>query len=390
MTSTINTQGGFTRLVTVIGGAVAALFVAVYTAVMMPASAHADPSVIQYSADNATWGGMDQIPALSGDLIPGGEATSAFWAKNTTDQGGTLQIYLGNWSMSENMQAYVRAEINDATGQLVDLVNGVSLPGTELQSIHLAPGDTAKVLLVVGMPAGAGNGTQNGTVDPNFALDFELDPAPVATTTTLTGVATSIVGTSVELTATVDPSTATGTVQFKDGATNIGGPVTVTDGVARYNHAFTTAGTHEITAVYSGGVGFATSTSAAHTVTVTEAQKTPTSIAISGGTAVNNGTNIELTATVAPNAATGKVQFRDNGVALGTPVTLVNGVAKINRSFNVDGDHAITAEYQGDSTYATSISAPHTVTVSSVTPEPGGSGSAGSLDAGSLTSIFGS
>jgi CTP:molybdopterin cytidylyltransferase MocA len=29
------------------------------------------------------------------------------------------------------------------------------------------------------------------------------------------------------------------------------------------------------------------------------------------------------------------------------PVALVNGVAKINRSFNVDGKHVIVAEYLG-------------------------------------------
>jgi hypothetical protein len=377
MTSTINTQGGLARLATVIGGAVVAMFLAV-SAVLMPASAHADPTVIQYSADNSTWGGMEQIPPLTGELIPGSEATSTFWAKNTTTQGGRLQVYLGNWSTSANMQAYVRAEINDETGTTVALVNDVAAPGTELKSIHLNPGETAKVLLVVGMPLDAGNESQNGTVDPDFALDFELDPAAAATTTAITGVTSATVGTPVDLTATVTPAGATGTVQFKDGATDLGGPVTVTAGVATYSHTFTTAGVHDITAVYSGDSGFATSTSVAHQVTVTDPVKVATSIAISGGSAVNNGTNIQLTATVVPNAATGSVQFTDNGVNLGAPVPLVNGTATVNRSFGVDGEHLIVANYLGDATHATSTSAPHTVTVSSVTPEPGGTGSSGS------------
>ncbi|MFD1814520.1 Ig-like domain-containing protein [Rhodococcus gannanensis] len=377
MTSTINTQGGLARLATVIGGAVVAMFLAV-SAVLMPASAHADPTVIQYSADNSTWGGMEQIPALSGELIPGSESTSTFWAKNTTTQGGRLQVYLGNWTTSANMQAYVRAEINDETGTTVALVNDVAAPGTELKSIHLNPGETAKVLLVVGMPLDAGNESQNGTVDPDFALDFELDPAAAATTTAITGVTSATVGTPVDLTATVTPAGATGTVQFKDGATDLGGPVTVTAGVATYSHTFTAAGVHDITAVYSGDSGFATSTSVAHQVTVTDPVKVATSIAISGGSAVNNGTNIQLTATVVPNAATGSVQFTDNGVNLGAPVPLVNGTATVNRSFGVDGEHLIVANYLGSATHAASTSAPHTVTVSSVTPEPGGTGSAGS------------
>ncbi|MFD4295339.1 Ig-like domain-containing protein [Rhodococcus sp. NPDC058505] len=389
MTSTITTQGGVVRRATVLGSAVVALLLAACAAVLMPPSAHADPNYLTYSADNAAWGGMDQIPALSGELIPGGEATSQFWARNDGTEGGRLQVYLGNWTKSQNMQAYVRAEINDAAGATVELVNDVALPGTELSSIHLNPGESAKVLLVVGMPAGAGNETQDGTVDPAFSLDFELDPAAVASTTAVTAVAATIAGTSVELTATVTPAEATGTVQFKDGGTDIGGPVALATGVATYNHTFTTTGAHEITAVYSGDTGFATSTSPAHVVTVSSAELVPTSITISGGTAVNNGTNIELIAAVAPNAATGTVQFTDNGVALGAPVALVNGVAKINRSFNVDGDHNIIANYLGDATHAPSTSVPHTVTVSSVTPEPGGTGSAGSMDMGSLGGLLG-
>ncbi|MGW4477598.1 Ig-like domain-containing protein [Rhodococcus triatomae] len=377
MTSTINTQGGPARLATVIGGAVVALLLAV-SAVLVPGSAHADPTVIQYSADNATWGGMEQIPALSGELVPGSEATSTFWAKNTTAQGGRLQVYLGNWSTSANMQAYVRAEINDQSGDIVALVNDVAAPGTELESIHLNPGETAKVMLVVGMPLEAGNETQNGTVDPDFALDFELDQAAATTTTAVTGVTSAVVGTPIDLTATVTPADATGTVQFKDGATDLGGPVTVTTGVATYSHTFTTPGVHAITAVYSGDSGFAPSTSVAHQVTVADPVKVSTSVTVSGASAVNNGTNIQLTATVVPNAATGSVQFTDNGVNLGAPVPLVNGTATANRSFGVDGEHVIVANYLGSATHAASTSAPHTVTVSSVTPEPGGTGSAGS------------
>lgn len=383
MTSTIDAHGLVRRQATVLLGAVAALLLAVYTAVLMPATAHADPDYLDYSADGSTWGGLEQIPALSGDLIPGGEATSTFHAANNGTQGGRLQVYLGSWQTSENMQAYVRAEINDVSGTVVQLVNSVAEPGTELNSIHLAPGESAKVMLVVGMPADAGNESQNGTVDPNFSLDFELDPEAAATTTSVTGANTAVTGTPVDLTATVAPADATGTVQFKDGGTDIGGPVTVTAGVATLAHVFTTTGTHDVTAVYSGDTGFATSTSASHTVTVSAPQAIPTNVTISGATAVNNGTNIALTATVAPNAATGTVQFRDNGVALGAPVALVNGVAKINRAFTVDGEHDITAEYLGSATHAGSVSAPHTVTVSSVAPEPGGS-STGSLGTGSL------
>ncbi|MCZ4559216.1 Ig-like domain repeat protein, partial [Rhodococcus maanshanensis] len=63
-----------------------------------------------------------------------------------------------------------------------------------------------------------------------------------ATTTTITVPATANVGAAVELKATVAPAAAAGTVQFKDGAANIGGPVTLNAGVATLSHSFDAAG----------------------------------------------------------------------------------------------------------------------------------------------------
>ncbi|WP_169823275.1 Ig-like domain-containing protein, partial [Aldersonia kunmingensis] len=71
--------------------------------------------------------------------------------------------------------------------------------------------------------------------------------ADVATTTTLTAPATATEGDSVTLSATVAPE-AGGTVQFKDGATDLGAPVPVTGGNATLAHTFTTTGAHSITA----------------------------------------------------------------------------------------------------------------------------------------------
>ena len=61
------------------------------------------------------------------------------------------------------------------------------------------------------------------------------DPAPVdvETTTSLSVPATAITGTAVDLTATVAPNNAVGTVQFKSNGTAIGSPVTVSGRVLR-------------------------------------------------------------------------------------------------------------------------------------------------------------
>ncbi|AQA24961.1 putative secreted domain protein [Rhodococcus sp. MTM3W5.2] len=270
MKTTISAPGGRKRLTTAFGGAILALFLAAFGALVLPAAAQADPASLQYSADNSVWGDMSQIPDFQGELIPGGELTTTFYAKNPTSQGGTLQVYLGNWTKTApDMQAYVRVEVNDASGAIVDLTNNLAAPGTELQSTHLGAGQTAKVMLVVGMPADAGNESQNQSVNPDFALDFEQDAAAVATTTTLTGPATANSTTAFELTATVAPAGATGTVQFKDNGASIGQPVPLTNGVAKRTQILTTAGAHSITAVYNGADGFIVSTSEVLTVTVT-------------------------------------------------------------------------------------------------------------------------
>lgn len=100
-------------------------------------------------------------------------------------------------------------------------------------------------------------------------------PPTTTTTTSLAVPATATTGQSVTLSATVAPTQAGGTVQFKDGDANIGAPVPVTAGRATLAHPFTTAGAHSVTAVYSGDTGFLGSTSAAGVVNVSEPTDPP-------------------------------------------------------------------------------------------------------------------
>jgi hypothetical protein len=58
-------------------------------------------------------------------------------------------------------------------------------------------------------------------------------------------------GTSVTLTATVTPAAATGTVQFKTGATDIGSPVTVTSGKASTSTTSLPTGKNKLAAVFT-------------------------------------------------------------------------------------------------------------------------------------------
>src|SRR5262249_3312333 len=67
------------------------------------------------------------------------------------------------------------------------------------------------------------------------------------------------------------------------------------------------------------------------------------------------GANITVTAyptnTVATNVPTATVQFSTNGVNLGGPVTLTNGVATLVTNIFSSGTNVVTAVYSGDSNY---------------------------------------
>ncbi|RDI16230.1 Ig-like domain-containing protein, partial [Rhodococcus sp. AG1013] len=190
----------------------------------------------------------------------------------------------------------------------------------------------------------------------------------VATTTTLTAPATAQTGQQVTLTADLDPANASGSVQFKDGNVNIGNAVAVSNGKATTQTPFTTAGQHSITAVFTGNTGFKNSTSAVRVVTVSTAL-VQTSLELSVPSAAQTGTSVTLTATTTPADASGTVQFTENGVAIGGPVTVANGVAKLEHAFTAAGDRTVGATFTGASGFTNSNGASQTVQVSVPTPD---------------------
>ncbi|WP_258195556.1 Ig-like domain-containing protein [Rhodococcus sp. OK519] len=189
--------------------------------------------------------------------------------------------------------------------------------------------------------------------------------AQASTTTTLSAPANAETGAQVTLTATVAPSNASGTVQFKDGANDIGSAVAVSGGAASLNHTFTSAGSHSVTAVFTATGSFTGSTSAASTVTVSD--PTPVDVATTLGLTVpqnaETGTAVDLTADVTPSNAQGTVQFKDGGDNIGTPVTVAAGAATLSHSFSAAGSHAITAEFTGAPGFTGSTAGAQTVNV---------------------------
>jgi Bacterial Ig-like domain (group 3) len=197
------------------------------------------------------------------------------------------------------------------------------------------------------------------------------------TTTGLTSSSASLTyGQSVTLTATVSPSAATGTVTFFDGANSLG-TGTLSGGQATFSTSSLSAGSRSITATYNGDTSYASSTSIAVSVTVSQAGTSTT--VTSGSPTSIFGQSVTFTATVLSSTSgmpTSTVTFFDGANSLGTG-TLSGGKATFSTSSLSVGSHSITANYGGDSNFIGSLSSAITQTVNAATgdftisPSPG-------------------
>jgi hypothetical protein len=168
----------------------------------------------------------------------------------------------------------------------------------------------------------------------------------------------SSAGQAITFTATVTPSSATGTVTFMEGSTTLGS-ATLSGGVATVSTSSLASGSHSITAAYAGNSSFAASTSAA----ITQAVQAASAITLTSSPNPSGvGQSVTFTATVTPASATGTVQFQEGSNTLGSG-TLTSGVATFSTSSLSFGNRTITAAYAGDSSFAASVSAPLTQTV---------------------------
>jgi hypothetical protein len=164
-----------------------------------------------------------------------------------------------------------------------------------------------------------------------------------------------IIGYSANLVATVSPAAATGTVDFYDGTQEIG-MCTVAAGTCTFVNTFMSAGSQSLTAVYSGDTTYVSNTSSAVPLQVSNPGPTPTATNLTlSEYSGYDGDFVTLTATVNPSAATGQVDFYDNGSLVGH-AAVSSGKAAYSQAFYEDGENSITAVYEGDTTYSSSTS----------------------------------
>jgi len=215
----------------------------------------------------------------------------------------------------------------------------------------------------VSNPAGAliaGNVTLTSNAG-NSPLDIQVIDSSVAqyiTTTALTSsLNPSTVGQSVTFTAVVTSpvGAATGSVSFEDNGTVLQSVTLNSSATATYTTTALAAGSHPITAVYSGDVLNATSTSS--TLTQVVQQATTTTLTASTNPSLGR-TAVTFTAAVAAlsGTATGNVVFNDSGTAIGAGTLNSSGKATFTTAALAVGTHLITAVYAGDTINLTSTS----------------------------------
>ncbi|OQQ34102.1 beta strand repeat-containing protein [Prescottella equi] len=195
------------------------------------------------------------------------------------------------------------------------------------------------------------------------AQNVVVSDPDVTTSLSVTAPESATTGSSVDLSATVNPSNAVGTVQFTDNGAPIGSPVAVVNGVATLSHTFTSAGAHSVGADFVAGAGFTNSSAAAQSVTVADPD-VETSLSVSAPASATTGESVSLSATVSPANAQGAVQFKVNGSPVGSPVPVTAGAATLPHTFDAAGSFAVTAEFTGAAGFTSSSAQPQNVTVS--------------------------
>jgi hypothetical protein len=314
-------------------------------------------------------GGAASFTTLS--LTPGSHSITAVYSGDTNNLGSTSTALTQIVNQAATTTSLISSLNPSLSGQAVTFtatVTGASPTGTvqfkdgasNLGSAVTLAGGAASFATLSLTPGShsitavyTGDGNNLGST--STALTQIVNQG--ATTTSLTSsLNPSLSGQAVTFTATVTGASPTGTVQFKDGAANLGSAVTLAGGAASFTTLSLTSGSHSITAVYSGDTNNLGSTSAPLSQNV---NKTTTSTSLTSSLNPSlSGQAVTFTATVTGASPTGTVQFKDGAANLGSPVTLAGGTASFTTLSLTSGSHGITAVYSGDANNTTSTSAP--------------------------------
>ncbi|MHB1555994.1 MAG: beta strand repeat-containing protein [Isosphaeraceae bacterium] len=351
-------------------------------------------------------GTVSEITTVSATLSPGKSANSSTTMGVLTDTGGVVLSSTSTFATTLNGSGttpgtdydQLVAGASGATGT-IDLANATlnltigtsfaSAGGQQYTIIHNTSGQP-----ITGTFSGLAEGGIVTAGGRSFAISYQggtdkqdvVLTSLISTSTVLSPVTGSpVTGQPITLTATVAPSsgtgTPTGTVTFESGSTTLGTGTLNTSGVATLSTTKLNAGTNTLTAVYNGSTTYAVSTSAAVSVAIAQASTTTTLVSSANPALI--GSAVTFTATVAPvspgtGTPIGSVTFFNGSTQLGT-ANLAEGVGSYTTTSLPAGTSSITAVYSGDANYKVSTSAPliqtiaagaAQITVSASNPNP--------------------
>jgi hypothetical protein len=332
-------------------------------------------------------------------LTQGTHSLTAVYGGDATDNGSTsavvseaIKLNPGLFAIATSLNPSVVGQqvtftvtINPAATGTVQIEDG----STVFATVPISAGSAAYSTSTLALGAHtitaiySGDNTYVGVGSSYFTQTVN---AKATTTTTITSSQNpATVGVPVTLRASVSPASATGTVQFLDGATVIGASA-IASGSASLTTSTLAQGSHSITAVYSGDAADIASTSGVLTQTVNAKTAASVSLSSSANPSVV-GVAVTITASVSPVSATGTVQLLDGGTVIGT-ASVASGVASFSTSSLARGVHSLTAAYSGDATDTAATSGVLTQTVQTAasisltsTPNPSNAGQTVSLSA---------
>jgi hypothetical protein len=209
-------------------------------------------------------------------------------------------------------------------------------------------------------------GDSNFVASTSNSVVLVFGQATPGITLTASPVTPGSYGQSITFTATLtgpaaDPTDLpTGSVQFFDGATSlgtgtIGGSGTAVATVTLSGVSSLGAGTHSITAVYSGDTEFNAVTSTALPCIVNKASASVTIVTASSLNPATYGDSVTFTMAVASSIGaaipTGSVSVSDGGTSLGTVTLNGAGSGTLTVPLFTAGTHTLTITYSGDANY---------------------------------------
>jgi len=275
------------------------------------------------------------VNTTSGDVFP----LTLNWVKFPTNL--TVVIY----TISNG--ALIRTEsLNGTVVSTMTVANNVNLNQTNCSWDYTNKKLTINISIVIG----------KANVVRQFILTPRVVQSSSQTPNTIVGSSSpnpSTYGSPVILTAHVTPSSVTsGTITFLDGGNVIGVvPAPLVNGSATYTVSNLAAGSHSLTAVFSGDASYASSTSPVFTQAVNKVTPMVSVAVLAPATNPSMfNQSVSFTASVTPNTATGTIQFLIDGSNFGTAKNItVSGSANSDAITTLSvGTHSITAVYSGD------------------------------------------